>query len=87
MYHFLLLWCDWLMFHISILKFLSQLFDHIFSFSLLPGDSDNVFPYSEVPNRRADQNKQAGLEKSGTLLAYLLSKLINEQGGIFHFTK
>ena len=34
--------------------------------------------YSEVPNRRA------GLEKSATLLAYLLSKLINEQGGIFH---
>ena len=39
--------------------------------------------YSEVPNRRADQNKRAGLEKSATLLAYLLSKLINEQGGIF----
>ena len=38
---------------------------------------------SEVPNRRADQNKQAGLAKSATLLAYLLSKLINEQGGIF----
>ena len=43
--------------------------------------------YSEVPNRRADRNKRAGLEKSGALLAYLLSKLINEQGGIFHFTK
>ena len=45
----------------------------------------NNFPctYSEVPNRRADQNKRAGLEKSATLLAYLLSKLINEQGGIF----
>ena len=43
--------------------------------------------YSEVPNRRADRNKRAGLEKSATLLAYLLSKLINEQGGIFHFTK
>ena len=43
--------------------------------------------YSEVPNRRADRNKQAGLEESATLLAYLLSKLINEQGGIFHFTK
>ena len=42
---------------------------------------------SEVPNTRADRNKRAGLEKSGTLLAYLLSKLINEQGGIFHFTK
>ena len=37
--------------------------------------------YSEVPNRRADRNKQAGLEKSVTQLAYLLSKLINEQGG------
>ena len=37
--------------------------------------------YSEVPNRRADQNKRAGLEESDTLLAYLLSKLINEQGG------
>ena len=41
-----------------------------------------LFEYSEVPNRRADRNKQAGLEKSATLLAYLLSKLINEQGGI-----
>ena len=28
--------------------------------------------YSEVPNRRADQNKRAGLEESDTLLAYLL---------------
>ena len=49
--------------------------------------SGKLYVYSEVPNRRADRNKQAGLEKSGTLLAYLLSKLINEQGGIFHFTK
>ena len=40
--------------------------------------------YSEVPNRRADRNKQAGLEKRVTLLTYLLSKLINKQGGIFH---
>ena len=40
--------------------------------------------YSEVPNRRADRNKQAGLEKSATLLAYLFSKLTNVQGGIFH---
>ena len=40
--------------------------------------------YSEVPNRRADQNKRAGSEESDALLAYLLSKLINEQGGIFH---
>ena len=39
--------------------------------------------YSEVPNRRADWNKQGGLEESAPLLAYLLSKLINEQGGIF----
>ena len=39
--------------------------------------------YSEVLNRRADRNKRAGLERSATLLAYLLSKLINEQGGIF----
>ena len=46
-----------------------------------------LFTYSEVPNRRADQNKRAGLEESDTLLAYLLSKEINEQGGIFHFTK
>ena len=38
--------------------------------------------YSEVPNRRADRNKRAGLEKIAKL-AYLLSKLINEQGGIF----
>ena len=39
--------------------------------------------YSEVPNRRADRNKRAGLKKSATLLLYLLSKSINEQGGIF----
>ena len=39
--------------------------------------------YSEVPNRRADRNKRAGLKKIATLLAYLLSKLINEQSGIF----
>ena len=42
-----------------------------------------IFAYSEVPNWRADRNKQAGLEKIATLLAYLLSKLINEQGWIF----
>ena len=30
--------------------------------------------YSEVPNRRADWNKRAGLEESPNLLAYLLSK-------------
>ena len=41
------------------------------------------YRYSEVPNRRADRNKRAGLEESATLLAYLLSKLINEQSGIF----
>ena len=41
-----------------------------------------LFPstYFEVPNRRSDRNKQAGLEKSATLL----SRLINEHGGIFH---
>ena len=39
--------------------------------------------YSEVPNTRADRNKRAGLEKSATLLAYLLSKLINKQGRMF----
>ena len=39
--------------------------------------------YSEVPNRRADRNKRAGLEKSAKLLTYLLSKIMNEQGGIF----
>ena len=42
-----------------------------------------MLSYSEVPNRRADRIKGAGLEKSATLLAYLLCKLINEQGGIF----
>ena len=47
----------------------------------------NCFKYCEVPNRRADQNKRAGLEESDSLLAYLLSKIINEQGRIFHFTK
>ena len=40
--------------------------------------------YSEVPNRRADRNKQAGLEESATLLAYLPSRFINEQRGFFH---
>ena len=40
--------------------------------------------YSEVPNRQADQNKRAGLEKKISLPAFLLSQLINEQGGIFH---
>ena len=42
------------------------------------------FASSGVINRRADRNKRAGLEKSATLLAYLLSKLINKQGGVFH---
>ena len=50
-------------------------------------ETGNFYSYSEVPNRRADQNKRAGLEESDTLLAYLLSKLINEHGGIFHFAK
>ena len=39
--------------------------------------------YSDVPNTRADQNKRAGLEKIYTLPAFLLSKLIHKQGGIF----
>ena len=39
--------------------------------------------YSEVPNRRADRNKRTASEENATLLAYLLSKLINEQSGIF----
>ena len=39
--------------------------------------------YSEVLNRRADQNKRVGLEKSATVLAYLLGKVINEQGEFF----
>ena len=43
--------------------------------------------YSEVPNRRADRNKRAGLEKSAKLLAYLLSKLRTEQGGIFRLLR
>ena len=43
--------------------------------------ADNI-AYSEVPNRRADRNKRAGLGKDSTLPAFLLSKLINEQGGI-----
>ena len=40
------------------------------------------YTYSEVPNRKADRNKRAGLEKNSTL-PFLLIKLINEQGGIF----
>ena len=39
--------------------------------------------YSEVPNRRANRNKRAGLGKNSTLAAFLQSKLINEQGVIF----
>ena len=39
--------------------------------------------YSEVPNRRADQNKRADLEKKWHPACLLLSKLINKQGGIF----
>ena len=42
-----------------------------------------IYNHSEVPNRRADQYKRAGLEKSANLLAYVLNKLINEHGGIF----
>ena len=32
-----------------------------------------------VPNRQAERNKLAGLEKSATLPTYLLSKLMNKQ--------
>ena len=39
--------------------------------------------YSKVPNRRADQNKRAGLPKNSTLPVFLLSQLINKQGEIF----
>ena len=42
-----------------------------------------MFTYSEVPKRLADQNEQASLEKKITLPAFSLSKLTNEQGGIF----
>ena len=42
----------------------------------------SFFNYSELPNRRADRNKRAGLGKNSTLSAFLLSKLINKQGGI-----
>ena len=45
--------------------------------------SQNNLGYSEVPNRRADRNKRAGLGKNFTLPAFILSKLINKQGGIF----
>ena len=39
--------------------------------------------YSEVPNRRADRNKRAGLGKKCHPACLLLSELINEQSGIF----
>ena len=42
---------------------------------------------SEVPIRWTDGNKQVWFEKSAKLLAYLLSKSINEQGGIFRFLR
>ena len=35
---------------------------------------EGFLPYSEVPNRQADLNKRAGLEKSATLLTYLCTK-------------
>ena len=47
-------------------------------------DNCNKYSNPEVPNRRADWNKRASLEESASLLAYLLSKLINKQSGIFH---
>ena len=42
---------------------------------------------SEVPIRWTDGNKQVWFEKSAKLLAYLLSKSINEQGGIFRLLR
>ena len=42
-----------------------------------------VLTYSKVPNKQAYWNKRAGLDKNAILLVYLLSKSINEQGGIF----
>ena len=50
-------------------------------------DNCNKYSNPEVPNRRADWNKQEGLGKNSTLPAFLLSKLINEQGGIFRLKK
>ena len=44
---------------------------------------DLLFSTLEVPNRRADWNKRAGLEKTATLLTCLLSRLIYKHGGIF----
>ena len=61
----------------TLITFLKNANEFVFCFCL-------ILMYSEVPNRRADRNKRAGLGKSATLLAYFLSKLINEQGGIFH---
>ena len=40
--------------------------------------------YSEVPNRRADRNKWAGLEKIYTLPAFLLSKLIRVEFFVYY---
>ena len=46
-----------------------------------------LLSYSEGPNRRADRNKRAGMEKSATLLGYLLSELMNQQSGIFRLLR
>ena len=50
---------------------------HIFIYNLIFG------PLPPTLKSLIDQNKRACLEKSAILLAYLLIKLINRQGGIF----
>ena len=50
---------------------------YLISLSLV---STTLLDYSEVPNRRADRNKRAGLERKCHPACLLLSKLINEQG-------
>ena len=63
---------------------LRKIFERIFYKRLYYRQTPNsTVLYSEVPNRRADRNKRAGLEKNSILPAFLLSKLINEQGGLF----
>ena len=53
------------------------------NFQIWHSNQITVVVYSEVPNRRADRNKRAGVEKKFTLPAFLQSTLINQQGGIF----
>ena len=61
----------------------------IYSLTILPWKKKLVWhrfvllrnSYSEVPNRRADRNKQAGLEKNSIMSAFLLCKLICKRAG------